>query len=423
VLAAMLSSAALEASASDDFSQHSVSMRTRLQQVNDAWLGDAKAITTRIKLVSVFNLDALVNRDEQQWQVLIQSNLVYAFNDGDYNSVTVQKNTSPIPDPKGFNWNQIYLGFTSEDDWQLKLGRQMLSFDNERMVGAIEYWQTPQSFDALKFEFNNHIDWRLQYVYSTKVHRIFGRQSKEQFSRDDVRYAQDMSRPASQLGVHKLDAHLINIAYKTEDDLNIVGYNYWLKNLSLSRLSNNTLGLRVSDEFKPAQLKYRYTVEVATQRDIGNNPDNYSAWYSLLEASIGYKSHRLQLSQEILSQEILSQDNSQGFRTPLGTNHKFQGWADVFTGYAMQTGLRDQYITYRGRINKLRWRAKWHRFKNYSNGDTIGNEFDIELAYRATRKWEVKLVYADYNAKSGLDYFAKANHDLSTWSISVAYNI
>ena len=119
----------------------------------------------------------------------------------------------------------------------------------------------------------------------------------------------------------------------------------------------------------------------------------------------------------------MSEDNLHGFKTPLGTNHKFQGWADVFTGYAMQTGLKDQYLTYRMRYKKLCWRGVYHLFNNYSNNKNIGNELDIELAYRLTRKWEFKLVYADYQAKEGIFYFPKASHDLSTWFASVAYTI
>ncbi|MFT5298303.1 MAG: hypothetical protein ACI9YH_004350 [Colwellia sp.] len=89
----------------------------------------------------------------------------------------------------------------------------------------------------------------------------------------------------------------------------------------------------------------------------------------------------------------------------------------------MQTGLRDQYITYRGRLNKIRWRAVYHEFTDYESSENIGNEFDIELAYRASRKWEFKLVYATFKAKEGLGDFGQANHDLTTWFASVAYNI
>ena len=97
------------------------------------------------------------------------------FNEGDYNSVAIKQKTSPIPDPHGFNLTKVYLAYDSDDNWQLKLGRQKLSFDNERFIGAVDFWQTPQNFDAFKFDFNDQINWHVQYAYSNKVHRIFGK--------------------------------------------------------------------------------------------------------------------------------------------------------------------------------------------------------------------------------------------------------
>lgn len=391
--------------------QYEVAMRTRYQGIKDDLLGDANAFTTRINVTASYDLT-------DAWQFSFQPNYVYAFNEGDYNSVTVKKYTSPIPDPPGFNLSKIFLTYASEYDWQVNIGRQALSFNNERMVGAIEYWQTPQNFDAIKFDFNNQINWHLQYAYSNKVHRIFGQDSTENLPKDDVRFGLINKRPVNEWGQHKVAAHLINLDYKTENNLSVTSYAYLLENKDQAKFSTNTFGARISDEFKPAKFKYRYLTEFAFQQDAYNNPYSYQAWYSLLEASVQYKSHTIKMSQE-----ILSANNMQGFITPLGTNHKFQGWADVFTVYGMQTGLRDQYLTYRGRHKKLRWRAVFHHFKSYQNSAVIGNELDVELAYRATRMWEFKFVYANYQTKEGIKYFPKANNDLATWFISLAYNI
>jgi len=397
----------------DISTQHEFSMRTRYQSVSDNWLSDAQAFTTRIDFTSTFSLD-----ETEQWQFIIQPSYVYAFNDGDYNSVAIKKDTSPIPEPQGFNLNKMHVVYASDADWQLTLGRQPLSFDNERFIGAIEFWQTPQSFNAIKFDFNDQINWHFQYAYTNKVHRIFGQDSTLTIPKDDIRYGIRERRPVNELGEHQLNAHFFNLEYKTDNNLSLVAYDYLIENETQALFSTHTFGLRIRDEFKPNKIKYRYTAEFSLQKNAYNNSRDYQAWYSLFEASVQYKSHVFQLSQE-----IISEDNHQGFVTPLGTNHKFQGWADVFTGYAMQTGLRDQYFTYRGRFNKLRWRAVIHQFRGFTNSNVIGNEFDLELAYRPTRKWELKLIYADYQSKNGLASFLKANHDLSTWLVSVAYNL
>lgn len=393
--------------------KHELGMRTRYQTINDSWIGDAEAYTTRLKLTSTFNLN-----NHQHWQLLLEPNLVYAFNRGDYNSVTVRKKTAPIPDPHSIDITRAFLAYQSNNDWQVKLGRQILAFDNERFIGSIEFWQKPQSFDAVTFQYNNHINWDIQYAYTNKVHRIFGHKSRLNIPKSDIRFGLVNQRPIDELGEHNLNTHLLNVKYITENNLSIVGYNYSIDNETQPNFSTQTVGIKLSDEFKPEKIKYRYSLEFANQTDFANNTNNYQAWYNLIEASIQYKSHLLQLSQE-----ILSSDNGNVFITPLSTGHKFQGWVDIFASYGMQTGLRDQYITYKGRIKKLRWRSVYHHFVDYETGSNIGNELDIELAYRISRKWEFKLIYSNYQTKKGLIYFPKANHDLSMLFASIAYNI
>lgn len=393
--------------------EYDFGMRTRYQRVNDNWLGNATASTTRLRFSSKFMLD-----DDEKLQLHIEPNYVFAFNKGDYNSVTIQSPTPPIPDPTGLSWSNINLNYVSDGRWQATLGRQTITYDNERMVGAQEFWQTPQGFDAITFDYNDQINWHLQYAYTNKVHRIFGKDARTNLNQADHRYSVGKKRPTNELGEHALNAHLFNAEYKTENNLLLNTYVYLLNNKDHASSSSNTLGGRISDEFKPKKLKYRYAFELASQRGAYNNLVGYHSWYNLLEASVQYKSHIIQLSQE-----TFSENNNQGFQTSLGTLHKFQGWSDASSGYSSMAGLRDQYFTYRGRHKKLRWRAVFHRFLSVDDSHNIGNEFDLELAYRATRHWEFKLVYADYRAKKGTENLSRLNFNVSTWFASISYNI
>ncbi|GAW97202.1 MULTISPECIES: hypothetical protein [Colwellia] len=393
--------------------KHELAFRSRYQSTHDDWWQDANAFTTRVKLTSSFTLD-----DNEQWQLLLQPNYVFVHNDN-YNSISQFNRKSVIPDTQGGSLSQGYLAFSSNNNWQIKAGRQSLSYDNERMVGALEYWQTPQSFDAISAQYNDQMNWHIQYAYVDKVQRIFGRHADKELPADDPRNGYLTNRPTSEWGEHQLKGHFINMGYKTENNWQLVVYNYLIDNRDQASFSSNTVGIRIADEFKPNSIKYRYNAEFAWQEDAYNNTDNYQAWYNLVAASIQYKSHIFQLSQE-----TFSQDQGIGFKSSLGTNHKFQGWADVFTSYSGQKGLRDTFFTYRGRHKKLRWRFVYHDFNTYGTGQEIGYEFDFELAYRLTRKWQIKAVYADYRSKDTwtAEYLA-ANFDLSTWFISVSYNI
>ena len=94
--------------------QHQAGMRTRFQQVDDPWLGDAQALTMRLKLTSRFLFD-----EEEKWQALIEPNMVLAVNEQDYNSVTIKRRSSPIPDPDGFNLSKAFIVYQSDNNWQV----------------------------------------------------------------------------------------------------------------------------------------------------------------------------------------------------------------------------------------------------------------------------------------------------------------
>jgi hypothetical protein len=64
-----------------------------------------------------------------------------------------------------------------------------------------------------------------------------------------------------------------------------------------------------------------------------------------------------------------------------------------------------------------------HLFEGDSNGETAGHEIDLEIAYRFNRKWEATLLSSNYFTKGGIQGLKASQYDLSTWMISVSYNL
>lgn len=385
--------------------------RYRYQDVNDELRGDAQARTLKLRLSANWALNS-------NWQLFGQVDAVAAFNESSFNSVTVNRGTSPIPDPPGEELNQFFIGYESDDNWSALLGRQAVSFDNERHIGSVEFWQNDQTFDALKWQYKDNLNWTATYVFLDKAHRIFGDDAKTLLPLEDVRFPAITERPTTELGNHHHNSHLFNVTYDFNRRVSLSAYAYLLHNQSAPTLSSNTYGARLSGEFKPAKIKYGYTFEYAQQADSQDNPWNFNARYWLLEGSAQFKSHQLGLSYE-----RLGADNGFGFATSLGTNHKFQGWADIFNNYLSRGGLRDYAITYRGRDGKLRWRMVAHRFDSDGGGITAGHELDIEIAYRYTRKWEFKFIGARYIADEGFEVLPASQQSLTTWMVSATYNL
>jgi len=387
------------------------SFRLRYHQVttDQPPLSDATALTLKGRLRPSISWG--------RWSAMVEADYVMAINEDKYNSVTVTRATPPIPDPAGFDWNQFFLAYDSQNDWQLALGRQAIHFNNERHVSAIEFWQNSQSFDAATFVYNNNINWQFQYSYASKVHRIFGADAKSALPAEDIRYNSGKERPASELGLHDIDSHLVNVSYIGETGFEATGYFYDINNKQAWSLSTYTYGLRLGDQFKLGKIKYRYQLEYAQQQNAHNNLyKDHLTDYRLLEFEAQYKSHALTFSQEVLGEDGLA-----SFVTPLGFNHKFQGWADIFTGYLSGVGLEDNYLSYRGRYKKLRLRVIYHHFNGQSANVNIGQELDVELTWRFAKKWRVQLVYADYQTQDGLESRPNSQYDLTSMFASVSY--
>jgi hypothetical protein len=387
------------------------SARWRYQEVEDEYRGDAQANTLKLRLSADWQLS-------NNWQAFTQFDYVHAFDEAQYNSVAIARATSPIPDPPGPDLNQLYIKYQSDTNWSLALGRQAVGLDNERHVGSVEFWQNEQTLDALRFDYKDNLNWTVNYLYVDKVKRIFGDRSEAFLPHDDIRFETDPLRPINELGEHQHDSHLINMRYVINHQAKLSLYAYLLYNHSAPTLSSDTYGARLVGDFKPQRIKYSYTIEYALQSTSHDNPWQYSTDYLLLEANMQINSHQFSLSYE-----KFGEDNDFGFVTSLGTNHKFQGWADVFSTYAKGGGLQDFYLTYKGRDAKLRWRVMAHHFSGDSLSTQVGNEIDLELAYRYNRDWEFKFIAARYVADEGLSYVSASQHNLSTWMISAAYKL
>lgn len=385
--------------------------RYRLQQVNDDGRGDATASTLKLRLSASWQAN-------EYFETLLQADHVHAFNENGYNSVAVTRATSPIPETIGSEVNQAWVRYNSDYNWYAKLGRQIINFDNERHISSVEFWQNDQTFDAFTLGYNDLTNWKFTYSYIDKVHRIFGDDAKQTLPPDDIRFGTESIRPFLELGNHDHETHLFNLTYMANRFLNVTGYAYLIDNQTASQLSSDTLGVRFDGEAKPGEIKYGYTAELAYQSSDDRSPWDYKGYYAFAEASAQYKSHQI-----ALSHERLAEDNGFAFATSLGNNHKFLGWADIFSSYLNADGVRDTALTYRGRKAKLRWRLMAHHFASDGTGKTAGHEFDIEIAYRFNRQWQATLLGSKYLTKGGIEGLAASQQDLSTWTISVSYNL
>ena len=298
---------------------------------------------------------------------------------------------SIIADPEDTELNQAWISYDFADAFDLgedtalaaKVGRQRIILDDARFVGNVGWRNLEQTYDAGRVDITaGPVD--LFYAYVQHVNRIFGPDADRDFDGD---------------------IHLVNATLGTPLGA-LTGFAYLLDFDDALALSSQTYGVRLAGT-KPLgdgddAFKFGYAASYAFQSDYGDNPTEYDANYVLGEirlispggifGGVGF---------ELLG----SDDGVAAFQTPLGTNHKFNGFADVFL-VTPADGLRDYYAFVGTKLPaplKGKFTVFYHEFEGDESGDDFGWEIDAVATHKFASNLTGLVKYAYYQ---GEDAFA-----------------
>jgi hypothetical protein len=181
-----------------------------------------------------------------------------------------------------------------------------------------------------------------------------------------------------------------------------------MENLDMPAASNETFGASYSIHYKAERLKYRLQLEVAQQDRFDLQRDNLP--YYLIDAGVGRAT--LEFSARY---EVLGANDGVAFITPLGSNHKFEGWSGII-GNTPNAGVRNASLGLLWRASPVRLETHYHHFKDDAEGQDIGNEWDLDISFRPARK---------HNLSLRLAHFEPENNSGSTRKVFIdyAYNL
>ena len=297
-----------------------------------------------------------------------------------YNSTTNGQGTySVIADPDNTEMLQAYLAYNNWDT-TFKWGRQEITYRDapfHRYVGNVLWRQNHQSYDGFTVKNTSFTDTTINYAYINKRNTIFG----------DDRNAGIISN-----GVVEMDSHLITVNYDGFSLGKLEGYGYFLDFEDAPALGTKTLGLRfngaqaINDE-----LKAIYTLEFAKQSDYKEGTMDSQ---NRILAELGGKYNGWMAK---VSYEMQQGDGASSFKTPLGTNHPFQGWADQFLS-TPAAGLRDVSLTVVGKVLGAKVVGIYHDFETDQGSLDAGSEFNLMVVKPFMKHYKVGIAYADYNA-------------------------
>ncbi|PZU11641.1 hypothetical protein [Sphingomonas sp.] len=267
-------------------------------------------------------------------------------------------------------------------------GRQRIVLDDERFVGNVAFRDNAQTFDAVRAEATPIRGLKADVSYVWGVRTIWGFQGTG----------------ARQQAVSG-DTVLANLSYVTSLGT-LTGFGYWIDQDEAAvqgfRLSSKTVGARFAGSHafsKTAKLSYQ--LSYAHQTDFHNNPNAYAADYYLADAMLEWRMLRIGAGYEVLGADRGVALTS--FQTPLGTNFKFQGWADKFLT-TPPNGVRDLYGSAgygwkkAGPFAGVLAQIVYHDFRSDRLDQHYGTEWDVILSGKIG-KTTLSVRYADYDAR------------------------
>ncbi|CAA6678461.1 MULTISPECIES: alginate export family protein [unclassified Lentimonas] len=296
----------------------------------------------------------------------------------------------------GTDFNQYWLGYQNEDYGKAKIGRQIYILDDSRFIGNVGWRQNMQTFDAATGSFTMVENLTVNGFYMDNVNRV---------NADNT----------------KMDTAGANIKYKVADWLSLTGFYYHIKSSDIDAFSNDTTGIRATGKYKLDEVTLNYAFSYAHQEDNSQSPTDIDADYWAGDLSAAYEAFTFGAGFEVLGD---------GFRTPLATVHKFNGYADVFlpvTG--IDGGLQDlyAYVGYKIPVwdkKSIPVKLVYHSFDSDthpSHGNDYGDEIDFVASYKVNKYTTLMAKYGYYMADDEFAGAGGADKTMFTFDVNFSY--
>ncbi|MBI1365472.1 MAG: hypothetical protein GC153_05895 [Alphaproteobacteria bacterium] len=313
--------------------------------------------------------------DTPAWKgvsVLIEGEII-AYLSNRFNDTVNGRTTFPvIADPEASELNRAQISYAGPQKAQVVVGRQWLSWDDQRFIGPVGFRQNDQTFDAVSVSTGDLFPVTINYAFIDRVHRVFGGDHP--------------------LGEFDSRSHIID-ARKTTPIGTVAVYSFLLDLRNAPALSSATYGARLTG----AHGGLSYRIEYARQSEYGNNPASYSVGYFRASADFSHGWWTLGAGGE-----LLGGDGANAFQTPLATLHKFQGWADAFTTTPTD-GLHDLYLRVEARWMRnplgapIKFKAEAHDFTSKEHGKDFGSEIDLSAGIKLAPRLSVEAASAFFD--------------------------
>ena len=317
--------------------------------------------------------------------------------------------TTAISDKNGVALFESWFSYDLNPNWSAKVGRQVISYDNQRIFGGLDWAQQGQSHDALV-----------------------------------VHYAKDKMQLDFGGAISNGGENLVETAFTTTyKNLQYIWFNKKFTNSSLSLLALNT-GYQFENTTEAIfENAYMQTLGGFTKFQNSNWYGDLGAYVQTGETAlgtskedilaynvgvnVGYKftsNFKAELGFEYLSGKAQDDTDSKmkSFTPLFGTNHGFNGFMDYFYvgNHKNTVGLKDFYGKLAYEKNKLQLALAPHVFYSAAqifNGageqqkSNLGTELDLTAAYKVDSNITISGGYSQMFGTTSLEQIKGGNKD------------
>ncbi|MDL5514101.1 alginate export family protein [Arenibacter sp. M-2] len=312
-------------------------------------------------------------------------------------------------DKNGIGIHQAWGKIQLDPHFLLKVGRQEIMFDDQRIFGNVGWAQQARSHDAVRLEYSNsNLKIDLGFAFNQNGENLTGT---------------TLTTPGTYKSIQYLWAHnewnkfsasflFLNNGLQFIDDTN--------PNNNETRYSQ-TLGTHLN--YKAKDLKLNSNLYYQFGKDIAYN--DISAYLLSLEGNFAVTPKTiLGLGMELQSGNdngLASNQENKAFSPLYGTNHKFNGLMDYFYvgNHTNNVGLLDIYANAVVTLNeKSNINLTIHNFSaaaqiSPNSEKQLGTELDIVYGYRLQKEIGVSAGYSHLLASQGMET-VKSNADRNT---------
>ena len=286
-----------------------------------------------------------------------------------------------------------------------KIGRQEIFYDDERMMGAVNWAQQARSHDAFVFKYTDTLfNAHAGFAYNQTSASTIGTSYFLPKSYKEMQYLW-LNKKIKSLNISFL---VLNVGQQSPASIHSTRY-------------VTTVGSHTAYNFKPLYTGFNFYYQTGDENGAGGRIRNVNAVNVSIDAAYTMnEKFSLGLGYEYLSGQSETdtsktyRDINHAFSPVFGTNHKFNGLMDYyFVGnHSNSVGLQDIYLKLKYKSGKWNFGLDFHRFLTAADvldgkhlaatgqykamNSSLGSEVDFTLGYNLPGGVALQAGYSHY---------------------------